>query len=181
MLYVYWLCMRRSFILPFAAVLMVLVISCRTTTSEAKGDNSPSMSVSPNSGRGRSQVFTANFRKTPDGPPIKDVRLLVNSAVDGRNACYIYADAEHNTLSLVNDSGIGSTAVKLPNGGSAENSQCTVQASGSQISPDGTGVTVRFAITFKEPFRGDRQLLLFTSTGSGSDTGLQPRGKWSVE
>src|SRR5262249_11296395 len=115
------------------------------------------------------------------------INLLINRAIDGRQACYLAYSAPNSTLYVVDDAGdaggpfAGGMAL---NGGSAviQNSQCSVSAAGSSVAPTPSGVTLTLNVTFKAPFAGNQILYgAARDTADGNNTGWQALGTWTVQ
>ena len=61
------------------------------------------VSVSPAFGSGDANLITAVFSHPGGWSSLGVVNLLVNSALDGRNACYLAYDVPSNRIYLVQD------------------------------------------------------------------------------
>lgn len=138
------------------------------------------VSASPSSGRGMAQTFTAVFSHPSGAQSIREVRLLFNADLDGRNACYVYFDQDQKAFLLVNDAGTSSTTLPLSISSSVQNSQCQLDTSGSSVMQKANQLALQVALTFKPAFKGEKQLFLFAEDRNQHSTGLQPAGKWSV-
>src|SRR5262249_9483845 len=88
---------------------------------------------SNNSVSGARVAHTFSFTFTdPDGwQDFGVVNVLINRALDGRNACYLAYDRPSSMLYLVSDIGGGLNGIPLNGSGSLSNSQCTVNGAGS--------------------------------------------------
>ena len=159
----------------------------------------PPFNVSPQSGTGSSGIFTFTFAKNgyfSDHTVVANI--LLNSALDGANACYMafLFDQGGRTLILVNDPGNGYQpgSVGFPPGGGigsnnstqvAANSQCSIDASNSSyslIESSGNSVmTLTLKLNFfGAAFRGDR--IFYTAIQeSGGSSGWQAAGAWVVQ
>ena len=113
------------------------------------------------------------------GQTIREARVLLNSQLDGRNACYVYYAAAEKAFLLINDSGTKSD--KTPAGATMiENSQCSLDMSRTSASAESSRVTLTLALKFKPAFAGGKQIFLYAETSDGANTGLLPRGSWNV-
>lgn len=95
------------------------------------------------------QSFYFNFY-TPDGPlTITQAMMLFNSSLNSANACYVvYGGGQ---LGLMNDAGSAATFIRPNSLDVAQNSQCTLYASGSSAS---TGYSNSLQITLSLQFNG---------------------------
>jgi outer membrane protein TolC len=131
------------------------------------------------------QSFTFNFADSFGRTDIGIVNILINSALDGRQSCYLAYSRPLNTLYLVNDAGSGLLPGLTLNGsGSTSNSQCTVNGSLSSVS--GTGsldvLTLTLNISFAPTFGGNR--IVYVAARNLTDTsnsGWQAAATWTVQ
>lgn len=113
------------------------------------------------------------------GQTIQEARVLLNSQLDGRNACYVYYTVADQAFSLVDDSGTKSN--KAAAGATMiENSQCSLDISRTSASAESSRVTLALALKFKPAFAGGKQIFLYAESSDGANTGLLPRGSWNV-
>ena len=148
------------------------------------------VSLTPPSGvaaSGTAQPFTAVLTDTKGAGDFGVVNLLVNNFIDGRQACYLAYAASTNALFLVDDAGdaggpfAGSMAL---NGGasSVQNSQCSVNGTGSSAVTNGATLTLTLNITFKSPLAGNRIVWVAGRDASGgNNTDWQAMGTWTVQ
>ena len=136
----------------------------------------PSVSgVSPGSGSGMSQTFTFTFSDAAGWQSLGVQDILINSALDGRHACYIAyvpSGATTGSLYLVDDAGDAGgpyTGMVLPSSQRASNSQCTINGTGSSASGSGNTLTLTLAITFNSSFAGNKIFYMASAdTGTGN-------------
>lgn len=136
----------------------------------------------PASGTGSNQTFTFQFSHPSGYQNLDVVNILINNALDGRNACYLAYTVPSPTLYLVNDAGqsggpfAGSTVPGSSN--PVQNSQCAVilmSASGS-----GTTLTLTLNITFKASFGGNRITYVAARDHGSGNSDWQALGVWQV-
>jgi len=137
----------------------------------------------PAFGSGFSQAFTFQFFNPAGWRDLSVVNILVNSALDGRRACYLAYVVSTNTLVLVDDNGDAggpyAGTVTLGDATVIQNGQCAV----SLVSAVGNGVTLALTlnITFKPAFAGNKILFLAGRDRVGANnTDWQATGTWSV-
>jgi hypothetical protein len=129
-----------------------------------------------------SGTLTATFSDPKGVGNISQAGVLINSIADGSKSCYVIYLPPGNALSLVKDSGEGSQLLDLAKGGSVQNSQCTLQAAGSSLSGTGDKLVLKLDLTFKDPYKGDKNVYLYAENKDGQKTGLQtPLAEWSVQ
>jgi hypothetical protein len=122
--------------------------------------------VSPAFSSSASQTYTFTFTDTNGWQDIAVANILINNAIDGRGACYLAlapATAGSGSLYLVDDAGDGGgpfTGVVVPGSGTAQNSQCTVNAAGSSVAASGNTLTLTVPLTFSSGFAGNQVFYL---------------------
>jgi len=128
--------------------------------------------VSPVAGSG-SGTFTFTF-SDPDGVNnLNVVNVLINSALDGNNACFLAYVVPSQILVLVG--GTPETLV-LPSSASMENNQCQILGTGSSFNLSGTTLTLTLNIIFKPAFQGRKAIYLAANDASGANSGRQAMG-----
>ncbi|SPF44420.1 hypothetical protein SBA4_3210023 [Candidatus Sulfopaludibacter sp. SbA4] len=107
-------------------------------------------------------TYTFTFTDTNGWQDIAVADILINSAIDGRHACYVAivpSSASGASLFLVDDAGDAAgpySGMVLPGSGSVTNSQCSINGTGSSITGNGTTLTLTLAMTFSQNFVGNQ-------------------------
>ncbi len=141
------------------------------------------VAMEPQRDSGSAQSFQLNF-DDPDGRnDLNVLNILINNALDGRNACYLAYVRSANTLYLVPDNGEGLLPGIIPGGtGSTENSQCRILAQGSSVSQIGTnGLRVWLNVEFLPGFLGNRLFYLAARDAALNNSGWQVVGSYTVQ
>lgn len=151
------------------------------TQAQAVNQTPAAVTLAPVASSGASQSFTFQF-SDPDGyQDLGVLNVLVNSALDGRHACYIAYSRPANVLYLVNDVGDGLLPGLTLNGsGAVGNSQCTVTGSGSSASGSGNTLTLTLNLSFSPAFGGNKLLFLAARDSIGNNSGWQTLGVHGV-
>ncbi len=105
--------------------------------------------------------------------PFGILNLLVNSALDGRRACYVAYSLADDRLYLVNDEGPQaglSAPLALGSAGSVSNGQCTVFGSGSSFSGTSSRPVLRVRIRFADGFGGARLVQIASRTQNDTES-----------
>ncbi|MEZ5354863.1 MAG: hypothetical protein R2762_19690 [Bryobacteraceae bacterium] len=157
-------------------------VAVATITQQAPVVNA--MPATPSSGAGFSQLFTFTFTDTKGFADLDILNVLINHAVDGRNACYLAYARSINTLFLVNDAGDAggpfAGALSFPTPLAIGNNQCTILGAGSSVTAVGNNVTLVLNIAFSPGFRGRRLFYLAARGNAGDNSGWLPLGLWTV-
>jgi len=136
---------------------------------------------------GTAQTLTSLLVDSKGAGDFGVVNLLVNNFIDGRQACYLAYAAATNSLLLVDDSGDagGPFAGSMTLNGSAatiQNSQCSVNGTGSSAVKNGNNLTLTLNITFKSPFAGNHIVWVAGRDAAGANnTDWQAVGTTTVQ
>ena len=139
--------------------------------------------MSPSSGNTASATVTFTYQDANSPPNFQTMWVLINTALDGRKACYIAYYAPGNSVYLVPDNGDGAQALSIPlnSGGALFNSQCTVSATGSQVMTNGAQTALTLKISFSPSFAGPKVVWMAAQDlGGGPPSPWQTLGAWTV-
>ena len=139
------------------------------------------VSLTPASGSGASQAFSAVYSDTSGASDLTNVRFLMNSSTSAVNACYVIYYPASNALYLYNDAGSAMLGPLTPGSTftTLSNSQCALIGTGSSATSSGHNLSVVLNLAFSPGFDGARNVYLeaFSSTGN---TGLVGEGTYTV-
>ena len=163
-----------------------LILGAQTfTVYQAAAVLSPA-GVSPGAGSGLVQTFTFTF-DDPDGyADINLVDILINNVLDGIGACYVAfvpSGPSAGSVYLVDDGGDAGgpySSMALPGTGTARNSQCTINGTGSSTSASGNTLTVNLEVTFAPSFAGNKVFYLAAGSKTQPNSGWWPLGTWDA-
>jgi len=142
--------------------------------------------VTPPSGAGSSQTFQFTFNDYNGWQDIGVANILINSAIDGRAACYLAfvpSGPAAGSLYLVDDGGDAGGpfgGITLPGTGVTQNSQCTVSGAGSSVSATDGTLTLTLSLSFSQGFRGNR-IAWLAARNNTENSGWEARGSWTVQ
>lgn len=133
------------------------------------------------SGDGTGRVFTFEFTAPGGADDLGVVNMLLNSALDGRQACYLAYVRQSNLLYLVGDDG-GTLLGPLPMNGTGQmaNSQCTISGENTTTTVVGPYLRLQVNISFKPGFHGHRIWYLAARDRVDGTSGWIPGGIWTV-
>jgi hypothetical protein len=142
-------------------------------------------SVEPASGSRLSQTLTFRFTDEAGISDIGVLDVLINSVLDGQNACYLAYAPSANTLYLVDDAGdaggpFAGSMVLNGGGGSIHNSQCQINSVGSVATSTATTLALTLSVTFESAFAGNQLMHLAQVSTGGYTNGWQRVGVWQV-
>jgi len=121
---------------------------------------------------GLSQTYTFTFNDTKGWQDISVANVLINSAIDGRIACYVAyvpSGAASGTLYLVDNAGDAGgpyTSTAIPSNGTASNSQCTVGTSATTASGSNNTLILTLQVNFTTAFAGNQ--IIFAAARSAT-------------
>lgn len=141
------------------------------------------VSVNPSSGVGIRQEYKVSFQVVNGWSDIEVVNVLINSALDGRAACYIAYIPASNTLMLVDDEGNAGgpyRVLALPSQGSVGNGQCIVHGERSYREEQNTVIAFTVDVEFMEGFEGSK-VIYGAAQGKGArNSDWRRLGVWYV-
>jgi len=108
-------------------------------------------------------TYTFTFTDTNGWQDISVANVLVNSAIDGRHACYLAFVPGSESVFLVDDAGDAAgpySGMVIPGSGTVSNSQCSIGAAGSSVAGSGNTLTLTLAITFSPGFAANQVFYL---------------------
>jgi len=150
------------------------------TFAVATYGNRPQVELSPATPgeTGADRTFEISAFRPETETPFGILNLLVNSALDGRRACYVAYSIAEERLYLVNDEGpeAGLSAPLILGGAeSVANAQCTVFGAGSSFSGTAARPVLKLRIRFAPGFSGARIVQIASRTRNDAESsGWQP-------
>jgi len=143
------------------------------------------VSVTPNTGSGRSANFVLRYADTAGAADLLNARVRfvassLNSAGDGVGTCSVKYNPASRSVSLLNDAGTTWVSATIGSG-TLSNSQCTVNLASSSVTTSGTNLTLTLAITFTQSFNGGKRTYMGATNLAGTTTGWVQRGTWLVQ
>ena len=134
--------------------------------------------MNPSSGNTLTQTITFTYQDQSAATNLQTVWALINTAIDGRGACFITYYRPGNQVYLYPDNGDGTQApsIVLTGNNTISNSQCTISAQGASVQSSGNTLTVTLPITFKTAFAGFKGVWMAAYTLSGAVSPWQALG-----
>jgi hypothetical protein len=139
------------------------------------------VSLSPASGTGSSQAFTAVYSSPAGGGDVDAAEVLFNTSFTFPHSCYVLYT--NGLLYLLNDAATAFLSGLSPGSGSSSNSQCTLLGAGSSVSVSGNQSTLVFNIQFLAAFAGQKTVwtnAYSASSGLGSPWPSTQTFSWTV-
>ena len=134
----------------------------------------------PDRGVGENFTFTVSDHGT--AYEIIGLNVLINSSIDGRNACWLWYDAQANYLWLANDDGLSWQGTPFSNLTPLSNSQCGLGPGRGVRNPasNGTDLSLTIPILFRQSFAGVKNVYMRSANFSGFESGYQQAGQYAV-
>jgi len=144
--------------------------------------------MSPSRSDGSGQTYTFNFFDSNGFADIGVINVLINNAIDGRQACFLAfvpSSATTGSVFLVDDAGDAggpfAGGLTLPSNGTASNSRCTINGAGSSVTAGGNSLTLTLAITFTPLFNGNQVFFLAARNDAAHENSdWQPVGSVTI-
>ncbi|MGA2883272.1 MAG: protease pro-enzyme activation domain-containing protein, partial [Bryobacteraceae bacterium] len=144
--------------------------------------NVSAVSTTPSSGSVSSQTFALQYSDTAGATSLQTAwayfsPTLANPAT---NTCLLYYNVAGNLIELLQDN--GATWVSAAPGAATtlQNSQCSLNVAGTSVVRNGNTLTVDLPMTFLPSYAGAKNIYLYAADVSGSSSGWQQLGTWTV-
>jgi len=134
--------------------------------------------ITPSSGTGLAQVFSAVFSDTNGASDIAAAGVLFNTTSSTGNGCYYEWRRSTNTIVLFRDSDSSYLPVTPGITGTVENANCSINGAGASVIESGTQVTLTVPVAFKPSVVGARSTYTYAADSGGLSTGWQSGGSW---
>ncbi|MEZ5398639.1 MAG: BACON domain-containing protein [Bryobacteraceae bacterium] len=154
-----------------------------TVNQAGAGSTAPAVSsYSPAAGSGTSTTLVLTVMDSDGFADIDVVNVLINTALDGRQGCYLAYSRPNNVLYLVNDTGDGLLPGVVPAAAATvSNNSCSLQAGASSVSTAGNSLTLTLSLTFSQTaFQGSKIVYGAARDASGGNSGWLTLGTWLV-
>ncbi len=141
------------------------------------------VSVAPSSGSGLSQTFTLQYSDTSGAANLQYVWVYFTASLANPNSqsCLLYYNVAPNQINLLNDAGTTwLTATPGTASTTLTNSQCSLNVTAMTVTPNGNVLTLKLPMTFKAAYAGAKNTYMYASDLSGSSSGWQQEGTWTV-
>ena len=107
--------------------------------------------------------------------------LVAPNTNSAANIVFLHYNPEDNTLWLVNDAATGWHGPATPGSATVlENSKVAVYCAQTTASRSGTTVQVTWALSFKVPYVGTKNLYLYVKDQAGLTEGNVNKGTWTI-
>ncbi len=152
-----------------------------TWTVSAGSGVPATVSVTPSSGSGASQSFALQYSDTAGAASLEYVYAWFNgSLTSAASSCFVYYKPSTNQLNLLSDAATGWLVATPGTAATIQNSQCSVNAGSITVASSGNTLTLNLAMTFKPAYAGAKNVYLYATDVSGSNSGWQQLGAWTV-
>ena len=152
-------------------------VAAQNTTSAVVG-------MTPASGTGFGPTpYTFQFSDTKGFADLGVENILINTALDGRHACYLAYARTINVLYLVNDTGTALLpGASLGTSGSISNSQCAASWGNNAVTTNGNNLNLALNIGFS-PGCGPNLIFYLAARdlNEANNTGWQASATWVAQ
>jgi hypothetical protein len=138
------------------------------------------VSISPSSGSGQSQTFTAVFSDPKGAADLSYVYLQFGPSVDFASSCMMAYFPVSHVMFLFNDSGIRLVPgfITLGKAGTLSNSQCTITSAGP-ATLSGVNLTLPVTVKFSDTFTGAKNAYGYANDNVGTGSVWIKLGTWT--
>jgi len=141
-----------------------------------------SVSVTPSSGEGANPLFALQYSDTSGAANLEQVWVYFNATLanPASGACLLYYSPASNQINLLNDNATAWQSAALGTGTVLQNSQCLVSAATTTVALSGNTLTLNLTMLFQPAYQGTKNIYLHAVDASGTNSGWQPLGTWTV-
>lgn len=137
-------------------------------------------SVVPATGSGTTQTFALQYSNSGGAANFTQAWAWFASLFQtAGQTCLAYYDRPTNRVNLLNDQQQWVSAV-IGSAATLQSSQCSLAVTNSSVSLSGNVLTLNLRITFASTYTGTKNILMFASNSSGTTSGWQALGTWTV-
>ncbi|MDD5438758.1 MAG: NosD domain-containing protein [Candidatus Omnitrophica bacterium] len=142
------------------------------TITPASGQSAPNQAV----------TFTATYGDANGWTDLRNEYLLINTALNGVKALYVYYDRTANKLWLRNAANTAWLGGVRPGSATVLDNGCVkLVCSGTTVAGSGAVMTVRWTVIFREPMSGkSHKSYLWAVDRAGASSGWLQKGTWIV-
>ena len=146
------------------------------------GSGPAAVSVTPNSGSIASQTFALQYSDTAGAASLQTVFVYVTAALvnPASHSCLLYYSVATNQINLAQDSGAAFLTATPGAATTLQNSQCSLNVAGTSVVRNGNTLTLNLPMTFLPAYAGAKNIYMYAADVSGSNSGWQQRGTWTV-
>jgi hypothetical protein len=140
------------------------------------------VSVTPSSGSLASQTFTLQYSDTAGAANLQLVYAYFNATLANppSNSCFLYYNIAANQINLLNDSGAAWITATPGAATTLQNSQCSLNVTGTSVAMNGNTLTLNLAMTFKPAYAGAKNIYMYAADAWGPNSGWQQLGTCTV-
>jgi hypothetical protein len=153
-----------------------------TWTIPAAAGVPTAVSVTPNSGGVANQTFTLQFADTAGAASLQTVWVYFSSTLadPAINSCLLYYNIAASQINLAQNNGTTWVAATPGSVTTLENSQCSLNVAATTAVLSGNTLTLHLPMTFLPAYAGAIDVNLYAADVSGSASGWQQLGAWTV-
>ena len=140
------------------------------------------VSVTPGSGSGSSQMFTYVYSNGAGASAITYAVTTINDTLNWVGSCTVDYTPGSNQLWLLMDDASGWLGPMTPgSAGTLQNSQCTLNGTGSTVNLSGPTLTLNLALSFQSAFQGTKNIYMQAGNQAGLTSDYAAKGTWTVQ
>ena len=140
------------------------------------------VSVTPNSGSIASQSFALQFSDTAGAASLQTVWVYFSATIadPASNSCLLYYNVAANAINLAQNDGTTWVTASPGAATTLANSQCSLNVAATTVALSGGTLTLTLPMTFLSAYAGAININLYAADVSGSNSGWQQPGAWTV-
>jgi hypothetical protein len=131
---------------------------------------------------GASQSFALQYSDSSGAASLQSVWAYFNATLANppTNSCLLYYNAAANQINLIKNNGTAWFTATPGTATTLQNSQCSLNVAATSVVRSGNVLTLHLAMTFAPGYAGVKNSYLYAADVSGSNSGWQRLGSWTV-
>jgi len=154
-----------------------------TWTVPSSGGVPAVISVTPSGGLGgATQTFAVQYSDSAGVTSLQQALVYFDATLanPASNACMLNFAPATNQIYLLNDNATAWLPATPGAATTLQNSQCSLYAAGTTVVANGNTLTLNLSMTFFPGYAGAKNIYMYASDVSGSNSGWQQLGTWTV-
>jgi hypothetical protein len=139
-------------------------------------------SVTPSSGSGAGQSFALQYSDSAGAANLQSVWVYFNATLanPASNSCMLVYSVAANQINLLQNNGTGWFPATPGAAITLQNSQCSLNVAATSVVRSGNTLTLSLAMTFAQAYAGAKKIYMYAADVSGSNSGWETLGAWTV-
>jgi hypothetical protein len=131
---------------------------------------------------GASETFKLQYSDTGGAASLQEVWAYFNATLanPASSSCMLFYNVAAKQIDLLNDTGTAWLSATAGAATTLQNGQCSLNVAATTIALNGNTLTLTLPITFQASYAGVKNIYLYATDVSGTNSGWMQQGTWTV-